>query len=204
MTQRTSLCFALVGAALLAQGCGRPQGSLTGRVLLNGEELHSGRVQAMGETDQPLAISSIQDDGTYQLTNLPIGPVTLVVVTYRPDGEPVDAPLLPPPAPGTKPPSPEVTRQLLKDQPESIQKAVEAARPVPLKYTDRAKSDLKVTVVKGETTFDIEMTGKGEIPKLAPTGTAQLPGVPGGVVPPIPPLGPGVPPLGPPMPPIRP
>jgi len=54
---------------------------------------------------------------------------------------------------------------------------------VPLKYTSHEKtSDLKTTVVKGESAFNLEMTGKGELPKS--TGrrppVAGVPGGPGG------------------------
>jgi hypothetical protein len=192
MTVKQSCRAALLAVLVFAAGCGKQSGSLTGKVLLNGEAIRSGRVQALasGEAgEQVIAASSIQEDGTYHLSDLPLGPVTLVVVTHRPDGQPLDAPVLPSSLPGGKPLPEDVARTSLQAQPEGVRKAVESARPVPLKYTDAKQSELKVTVARGETSYDIQMSGKGEVPRMIqPTGR---PGAPPGIPPPPMPPGPG-------------
>jgi hypothetical protein len=126
--------------------------------MLNGVELSTGEVAAY--KDKEMVASSRILDGSYRLGNLPEGPVTLVVRTHLPDGAPlgIDAPRLPPDVPA------QACKDMEKAFPEPIREALKKVKPVPLKYTTVTDSDLRVLV--GETgTYNIEMTGTGEVPK---------------------------------------
>lgn len=187
MIVRHSAVLFLFASLLASIGCGKPVGNLHGKVEHNGSPLASGQVSAVNEKNEVIGVVSVLD-GTYRFTNLPVGPVTLTVQTHQADGRPLGVSTPPITPPGVTVP-PEVAKDMQKDLPESSRKALETAKPVPLRYTDAKQSGLKTVVVSGETMYDIAMTGEGEIPQMVQPG-------PGG------PLPPGVPP--PPMPPFRP
>jgi len=150
-----NLPVVLLGLALVA-GCGKPKGTLSGRVTLNGDPLPAGQVTAYGPDNHILGISEISD-GSYTFSDLPPGPVTLTVTTHYPDGRPL----------GDQRPPPREGEKLQPLAPEK-QQELDKYKPVPLKYAYLGKSELKATVAKGNTSYDIEMTGKGEIPKPPP------------------------------------
>jgi hypothetical protein len=179
MNHSTWRPVALAAVLLALAGCGKQKGGLSGKVTLNGETLDAGQVTAFNEAGDVLALGPILD-GEYRLSDMPLGPVTLVVQTYAPDGRPAGLAGSPPPPPGARPMPPEIVKDHDKDLPDAVRKAVESLKPVPLKYSNVKQSDLKVTVAKGETNFNIEMTGKGEIPRPPPPPPGQA-----GVPPPI-------------------
>jgi hypothetical protein len=171
MKPRNLLWFALLTLPL-ACGCSPARGGLAGKVTLNGDALTSGRVMAFNDQGEQLATSSILPDGSYRLTDLPLGAVKLVVQTYQPDGQPVgaaDRPHLPP------------SVRLPSDTQQGRPEANDAPTPVPLVYTDPKRTTLQATVVKGETSNDLPLTGKGEVPRRVQLPTQ--PGTkPGGVI----------------------
>lgn len=144
------LCFLLCGC-----GGGR-SGHVSGRVSLNGQPVQAGQVTAYAEANQAVGIATIQA-GEYSLTDLPLGPVVLVVQTHGPDGKPLGQPAL---REGEKPPPVQPKEGAGSSAP------VPEVAPVPLKYSQQKNSGLNVTIVPGTTRFDISMSGKGEIPRL--------------------------------------
>jgi hypothetical protein len=187
----------LFPALVVLVGCGKSTGTLAGKVTLNGEALSYGQLSVFNDKSEILGIATILN-GEYKLADLPLGPAIVVVQSVGPDGQAIGVVSRPPPPKDAKAPPPDLTKELKKDLPEGIKTALEDLKPVPLKYTNVKQTDLKVTVVKGDTPFDVAMTGKGEIPKGPPTptpGGAPPPGAPGG--PPLPPGVPGGPPLPP-------
>jgi len=170
---------------LALAGCGKATGTLEGKVTLNGEPLSLGQVAAYHD-NEVLAIATVMD-GAYRLTDVPLGPVTLVVETYGHDGRPVVGAVGPATLPpGAKPLPAEQVKQMQQELPEGVRKGLESLKPVPPKYGSFQQSDLKATVVKGTTTYDIQMTGKGEIPKPPPLppNVAGPSGVPPPIIPP--------------------
>lgn len=153
LTPLVCLSFVLLGCG--GSGTG---GSLSGEVTLNGEPLKFGQVTAFGPGGEVLGVTSVAD-GRYSLSSLPPGAtVTLVVQTHQNDGQIIGAgmPINPDGKMNpTTPPPEKLAAMGLKELP----------KPVPLKYTRPKESGLTVAVQKGNTTFDIVMTGKGEIPQ---------------------------------------
>jgi len=158
-------CLVLcAGVLAFSLGCGnRSTGTLTGKVTLNGESLEAGQVTAHNAAGDRVGTAMISD-GTYTLPDLPLGTVTLLVQTYRPGGDPV-VEGLPKAPPGSPPLSPETRKKMIEGLPEKTRQQIEKLKPVPPKYGSTETSDLKAVVKAGRTTFDVEMTGKGEIPK---------------------------------------
>ena len=143
--------------SFLIVGCGGAKsGHVSGSVTLNGQPVQAGQVTAYAEANQAVGIATIQA-GEYSLTDLPLGPVVLVVQTHGPDGRPLGQPAL---REGEKPPP------VQPKEGAGSSTATPEVAPVPLKYTQQKSSGLNVTVVPGSTRFDIPMSGKGEIPRL--------------------------------------
>jgi len=178
MLSGTFRSLLILVALLSLAGCGKSKGSLKGKVTLNGEVLPYAQVSAYNDKGEMIG-QSIAVNGQYEIGNLPPGPVTLTVQAHQPGGTPVGMP--PMETPDGRPLPKAAMVEALKKLPEEHQKAIEKIKPVPPKYANAKDSDLKTTVGAGETSYDIEMTGKGEIPKSAPRQ-----GQPGGG-PPIPP-----------------
>ena len=190
MIARGAYLAGLLSTAILAAGCGGSKtGDVTGSVTLNGTPLKGGQVTAYNDKGEAVGQSMIAE-GRYELTNLTPGTVTLVVQTHTPDGQPVTH-VKPPPRENEKAP-PRVKSEKKGGEPE-VEGPPSTLDPVPLKYTTTKESGLQVTVTGKNATYDIAMTGKGEIPKGGPI----IP-TPGGKQgpPPIPPGGfpPGFPP----------
>jgi len=151
---------------LLLPGCGgEPKGEVNGKVTLNGEPVLTGLVTAVNEKGDIVGSASISE-GDYKLFDLPLGTYTVTVQTQDAFGNPVGIPgyTVPPANYSSLPP--EAKKGIAKEQPEAVQKAVKNVRPIPLKYASAKESGLKVTAGPTPTTFNIEMKGKGETPKL--------------------------------------
>ncbi len=163
----------LAPCSLLAAGCGSNSvGDLTGEISLNGSAVKAAQITAYNEKGEVLG-RTMALDGKYQLTGIPLGPVTLAVETHQPGGAPVTTPT-PPLGPGQRPQPANTKKE------ESTLNLPTSLDPVPLKYTNPKQSGLQITVAKGTTDFNIAMTGKGEIPKLqVPTGAMPVGGPPG-------------------------
>jgi hypothetical protein len=88
------LAAAWLGMTL--SGCGPGRGDLAGHVSYQGKALRSGSVSAVGSDGIPKA-SVILDDGSYQVPDLPAGPIKMAVtspdpVTSQPHQRKRDAP----------------------------------------------------------------------------------------------------------------
>jgi hypothetical protein len=126
--------------ALCVSGCGSGA-KVSGTVKYQGKPITSGFIvfmDAQGKVSQP---ASIQPDGSYTATDVPLGSVKVTI----------DNP--PPPGYGQKlPPS---------DNPE--EKAAQAAAatyvPIPIKYKDPQKSGKTFEVKPGRNTCDLELEG---------------------------------------------
>jgi len=174
-------CLVAAAGVLALAGCGKSTGNLAGKVTLNGDPLSFGQLSAYNDKDELQGATTILN-GEYLLEDMPLGPVTLVIQTVGPEGRPVGLNPMPVQPPGARPIPAEVVKDTqTKGLPESVLKALETVKPVPLKYTSPKNSDLKATVAKGATTYDIQMTGKGELPKAPPPpGAGPPPPRPGG------------------------
>jgi hypothetical protein len=129
----------LLAGTLLAGGCGKSTGSVSGKVTYKGQPLSSGKVTFLGE--RASAFGLIGPDGTYSIPNAPAGQVTITVenlkvvksMTMDPSkmgGSASDAPPVRPSEP-----------------------AVEA----PIGYADAKTSRLTYEVKSGQQTHDIEL-----------------------------------------------
>ncbi len=141
----------LAAAALAAAGCtaGNPQltgAAVSGVVRAKGRPVTGGSLRLIDPADPNKSTSGqILGDGTYKVLNAPVGEVVVVVETASAKADPrafialakakggkVDESILPPGPP-------------LKYV------------PIDPKYSDPAKSPLRITVEKGEHTKDIEL-----------------------------------------------
>jgi hypothetical protein len=184
----------LVLSGTFLYGCGgKTVGKIAGQVTLNGEPVKVAKVTAYNDSGEVLAQAMVLD-GKYELGDLPLGLVTLVVQTHTPDGQPVTNIRAPRQAERNLPA--QVKKDLGKQAQEGLTLPT-TLEPVPLKYTSTKQSDLKVTVAKGASVYDIAMTGKGEVPKAVPLPSGGLlgapPGLPPGAHPGLPPVVPSVP-----------
>jgi hypothetical protein len=125
---------------LLAVGCdgGAKTAKVSGKVTYNGKPIASGQVTFEGEGGKtgagPIA------DGTYAISDAPVGPVRIGVVSIKRGPKAVNPSEV---ASGTSSPSP----------------APAAAKfvPVPERFGIPAKSGLTYTVTAGSQTYDIDI-----------------------------------------------
>src|SRR4051812_35300699 len=85
LTGKWAAIFGLSALLTAACGCGGGSGSLTGKVTYKGKTVASGSVMAIG-SDGIARYSKIAPDGTYTITDLPVGDVKLGV--HSPDPRP--------------------------------------------------------------------------------------------------------------------
>jgi hypothetical protein len=140
MTKTTTGALA-VALALAACGCGGGTGTVSGKVSYLGKSLTGGTVTCMAKGSRPF-YGMIGADGTYTVTGVPAGPVTLAVQSGSDAGEP------PVPLPE-------------KDQaPAPARPPASKAKPpvqIPKQYTSPDSSGLALNVVTGVNPFDIEL-----------------------------------------------
>jgi hypothetical protein len=126
----------LTGAILLGvAGCGSGHGDLAGKITYQGKPVRSGSVGVLGQ-DGITRNSVILPDGSYQVPDIPAGPVKIAVTS---------------PDPATVKPHPRK-----KDLP-----IVKVDRsewfPLPDSYGDFQQSGLIYTLMSGENTVDIAL-----------------------------------------------
>jgi hypothetical protein len=136
---RTYLFFVLL---LTIPGCGgRGAATVTGTVNYQGKALPAGTVKFYGPNDQ-VASALISDDGSYEATNVPVGPVKIAVST----------PL---------PPPPEIVKAAREGKRRfgvgNVISVDNNAVSIPAKYNDPAKSGLSLTVTAGSQPFTIDL-----------------------------------------------
>ncbi|HMF11173.1 MAG TPA: hypothetical protein VKE94_02675 [Gemmataceae bacterium] len=75
----------LLVALLTAAGCGKPTGTISGKVYFKDKPLSSGIVTFLTTTDAYRGF--IKDDGSYTVSKVPVGDVT-IIVTVNPQPNP--------------------------------------------------------------------------------------------------------------------
>jgi hypothetical protein len=126
---------------LAISGCGKsgaPTATVSGTVTYRGAPVTAGTVSFFGP-DNRVATTSINPDGTYTATNVPVGEVTVAVNTPRPVTELKKAAKQNKKRFGVGVPYPETVDRI----------------SIPVDYSNPAKSGLGLTVVKGSQPYDI-------------------------------------------------
>jgi hypothetical protein len=137
---RSGLPLALLLLPLTAGCGGKAGGTVSGTVMYQGKPLSSGVVTFVPESGAAHH-ADIQSDGSYRMTNAPLGLVKIGVQTKSgPSAS----------SPSRMPTSPNDYGKL-----ESDMKGKESQ--IPARYTDPNKSQVTYTVKKGKQQFDIEL-----------------------------------------------
>jgi hypothetical protein len=138
------LAAVLALAALTLAGCGRPGGSVSGKVTYKGQSLTGGTVTFLGADDR-VAWSPIEPDGTYTITRVAPGLAKIGVTPAASSAPPKGMKMMDPakmdaPA-GAAPPA------------ASAGKTVS----IPQQYQDPARSGVTYTVTAGSQDYNIEL-----------------------------------------------
>jgi hypothetical protein len=131
--------WAGVVVLLILAGCQKPGPEitiLTGKVLLDGKPVRSGRVKVVADNNIGQTTALINSDGSYALVGAPVGPVKLSVETELfkviiPDAEISTKPI---------------------ENPDYV--------AIPKRYESVATSGLHYDIQSGEGIYDIELTSK--------------------------------------------
>jgi hypothetical protein len=122
-------------------GCWSPRNVVEGRVVFEGKPLPGGRVTFLCDgKGRPARSAALAKDGSYEVTDVSVGPARVSVETFRP---------LPKPKPSIDP----VTGQEVPVEWEDTGPYL----PIPDRYAHPAMSGLECTVVPGRQTFDIAL-----------------------------------------------
>jgi hypothetical protein len=121
-------------------GCGGAKGTVTGKVYYKDKIVPSGLVVFLSETNHAVR-SQIQEDGSYTIEDMPVGPVTIGVIqglvyTGKKDGN---------------------MSQLGIEGAEPREIAPTQLVPIPLKYANPKDSGVKYTVQPGNQEHDIRL-----------------------------------------------
>jgi hypothetical protein len=147
----------------LGLGCGARQGTVSGRVLLNGEPLPGGRLTFRPADPKQNSVSADLDEhGAYEAV-LPVGDVKVCIDNRHLAPRAAGSGQLPPGLPF----SPDVRKTLNSGKPDSPppgseQSAAEKPRetyvPIPDRYRKMETSKLQFTVAGGDQKQDLELT----------------------------------------------
>jgi hypothetical protein len=126
----------LVGLALLcAAGCKKPKGIVTGTVKLkDGTAVTPGTTVTFWTGEAQGTMGTTGADGTYSVPDIPLGEAKVTVAAPSPTA---------------------VALEKGKGLDEKKEAKPIKVIPIPVKYTDKNKTDLKVTVEKGTKEFPI-------------------------------------------------
>lgn len=146
--------LAAVGLLSLTVGCGgAAKGTVSGKVLYKGKPLPGGTVSFVPPEGKGTVVAQIGEDGSYSVSKVPVGEVTIIVETTsvkpkpgpprgrRPKeagGPPKDAPA---PEGGGSAAAPTKTKKFVA---------------IPEKYGNPKESPLKYTVTKGNQDYDVK------------------------------------------------
>ncbi len=150
-------------AALLVAGCGRPVGTVTGKVTYLGKALKGGNVSFVSTEGGPSFASGISAEGTYRVPDIRGGAYKVCVETasLKP----------PPPTPGVlgvpkaalkgggAPPGVTVPEGYTPSDPAAMKAAGASKRytEIPPKYAEPGTTDVEYTYTGGTQTFDIDL-----------------------------------------------
>jgi hypothetical protein len=135
---RLVLVAALLGASA-SLGCGSKTATVSGTISYKGEKLGNGNVTFVGDKGQAAA-SPIKADGTYSMTNVPLGTVKIKVETI-------------PPAEGSSQNRMGVDMPDMKGKEKDLGKYVK----IPDRYKDSEKSGLTYQVKPGKHKHNIDL-----------------------------------------------
>lgn len=130
----------MLAAALLTMalsGCSSSTGTVSGKVAFQGKPVPAGTVTFI-HADGPTRSGSIHE-GSYSVAQIPPGPCLILIVS------------LPPPRSMW---SPEKRERAAGN---SVSSKFQAPMPLPARYGDPQKSDLRYEVTTGRQTHDIEL-----------------------------------------------
>lgn len=140
----TRWLFSLAGLSLLG-GCAGSEGSVAGKVTLNGKALALGSVVLVNQETHAIVQGAIEPNGTFRIANVPFGAYKAAVHSPEPGkhrdmGRPI----------------PEELKEKYKsaDHPPP---AADKWFAIPERYGDWRRSGLSVTVSGSRTTFDIKL-----------------------------------------------
>jgi hypothetical protein len=152
-----------LGLVLLAAGCSS-RGTVTGKVVYQSKPLPGGKVVFIGP--KGAFTGAVGPDGSYQVANVPTGPVKIAVVGPPSPGEAANHPSLR----LKKLPKNIDTEKVRKSLPPEVDEkgmrqmmGLPDAKPpaprasIPTKYSDPEKSGLTCTVTGGPQTHDITL-----------------------------------------------
>lgn len=131
---RKALAFVVALELLFVAGCGpaaKPSGTLHGKVTFEGKPVEKARIEIRAPKTGEAFAAVIGSGGTYMIDRVTTGEY-LAVITPVVDVPVAGASKEPPPKPAER------------DE-------------IPAKYRTADKSELKVTVKSGDTTFDVDM-----------------------------------------------
>jgi hypothetical protein len=152
MMRRTILAAGLALAAALCGGCSdglNRGGKLSGKVYLGDAPLGGGRVEIFSENGKHSVSCQIRPDGGYVLSEPPLGKCMITVTTRHLEG-------MKPPARGGKGKANQGSSpgMVLPDDVGLVY------APIPERYEQREKTDLTVTVKRGDQDHDIRLSPK--------------------------------------------
>jgi hypothetical protein len=143
---RLASCVFLLLVILVSAGCGNPAGTVWGKVTFEGNPLPSGNVSFAPDDksagNKGAVISPIAEDGSYSLSNVPVGKVTITVETKS--SAPAAAP------PGAKMNVPAGAPNYAGPGTKHVD--------IPERYSQFDKSGLSYEVKSGRQTHDIQLT----------------------------------------------
>jgi hypothetical protein len=125
---------------VLTAGCGKPKGSISGKVIYKGKPLSGGFVTFILEKGAPLH-AKIQSNGEYRIDNVPVGTVKITVQPESATGAEWMDKGGPP-----LPKSPDEMKKWMMPKTEA---------EIPERYSDAAKTELTYTVKQGPQEYDI-------------------------------------------------
>jgi hypothetical protein len=145
---RFALGAACLAGALLAPGCGRGRGDITGKVTLNNEPIPWGRVHFVSEGGNNEILHSPIVNGQYSIEKCPTGPVKIAVESFRAPGKP-----------GAEFEMAKGFKAMMKDRAEGPPVEVAGKHvPIPERYADAEQSGLTYDVQAGPQTHDIPLS----------------------------------------------
>lgn len=136
---RCGLALAIIG--LCVAGCGKPKGNVKGKVYYKDKALTGGTVTFHGE-NKAARSATIQEDGSYHIKAMPVGPVKITVST----------------PPGALSAKGDQAKMIgAKSDAQTVAGSGAALVPVPPEYGDKDKSKESYTVTAGDQEYDIRL-----------------------------------------------